>query len=73
MSTELGSEQEKRIRRAREALCQAESELAALLQALETGERPDKRMISDVVRAAFEKLLTVKANLAVVLGEPQSP
>ena len=69
MAKDIGSNQEKRIREARESLSEADRELAALLETLQTRDRADKQMVSDVVRTAFAKLAAATANLAAVLAE----
>ncbi len=54
---------QKKIDEATTALAEAEKELEALMKALESGQRADKRMIGDVLRDAFSKLSLAKATL----------
>jgi guanylate kinase len=62
-------ELQRRITEAREHLAVAERELEAALSELKVSDRADKKMISQRLETAFEKLAAGKSNLEVILQE----
>jgi hypothetical protein len=69
MSLKISPELQRRISQAREHLTIAERELEAALRDLAVEERSDKKMISDRLEIAFEKLAAGKSNLEAILQE----
>jgi len=65
----ISAELQRRITKAQDLLSQAEAELEKALKDLKVEERSDKRMISDRLETAFEKLAAGKSNLELVLNE----
>jgi RNA polymerase-interacting CarD/CdnL/TRCF family regulator len=64
----LLTELQTRIAHATEQLGIAEQELAAVIEALQGGERADKTMISSKLQDAFAKLASAKAELAQLVA-----
>jgi hypothetical protein len=62
-------ELQRRITEAREHLAVAERELDAALGELKVSERADKKMISQRLEIAFEKLAAGRRNLEAILQE----
>jgi uncharacterized membrane protein len=60
-------EHQERIVAATKILAGAEAELHEVLHVLETVDRADKKMISDALRTAFDKVTAARANLETVL------
>lgn len=69
MPSKISPELQRRITQAREHLIIAERELEAALKDLAVEERSDKKMISDRLEDAFEKLASGKSNLEAILHE----
>jgi guanylate kinase len=69
MPLKSGSELQRRITEAKAHLEVAERELEAALNDLEVEERADKRMISQRLERAFEKLATGRRHLETILVE----
>ncbi len=65
----ISPELQRRITKAQDLLSQAEAELEKALRDLKVEERSDKRMISDRLETAFEKLAAGKSNLELLLNE----
>ena len=64
MATQLTPEHEKRLKEATELLTVAHGEVEIALKALSTsGARGDKTIISEVLKAAFEKLTAARSRL----------
>lgn len=70
-NTTMSSAQQMRLVAANNELTAAERELERAMNVLAETEptlRADKTIITQVLKSAFEKLSSAKANLAVVLG-----
>jgi hypothetical protein len=65
----ISPELQRRIIKAQELLSNAEQELDAALKELAVEQRSDKRMISNRLETAFEKLAAGKSNLELILNE----
>ena len=65
----ISPELQRRIIKAQEHLTKAERELDAALKDLAVEESSDKRMISNRLETAFEKLAAGKSNLQIILQE----
>lgn len=71
ISPKFSPELQRRISEAREHLTIAERELDAALNELKVAERADKRMISDRLELAFERLAAGRRNLESILHEDE--
>lgn len=69
ISPKFSPELQRRISEAREHLTIAERELDAALNELKVAERADKRMISDRLELAFERLAAGRQKLEAILHE----
>ncbi|HYH96599.1 hypothetical protein [Hyalangium sp.] len=65
----ISPELQRRIKEAKEHLTVAERELEAALNDLKVEERADKRMISQRLEIAFDKLAAGRRNLDSILVE----
>jgi guanylate kinase len=69
MPPQISPELQRRIKEAREHLSVAEKELETALSDLAVEERADKRMISNRLERAFEKLAMGRKHLEAILQE----
>jgi hypothetical protein len=69
MPSKISPELQQRITQAQEHLTRAERELEAAIKDLAVEKRSDKKMISNHLEAAFEKVATGKSNLEAILDE----
>jgi hypothetical protein len=71
MASRIRRDHQQKITEAAENLAIAEAVLQTALEALEGGDdRADKKMIGQVLRAAFDSLAAAKERLAAVLADP---
>ncbi len=68
----ISPEYQSRLAEARTHLTEAEKELDIAMQALESGDRANKTMISTVLRNAFEKVAASRRALSSVLDDTAS-
>jgi len=66
----LPPEVQKRISDATSTLAEAEQALERAMREVATADRADKRMISEVLQSAFDKLAAAQAALAELIRPP---
>jgi hypothetical protein len=65
--TEIPVEVQRRMAEAKAALRAAEAELESAMRKVQLADRADKRIISDVLQAAFDKVTAARVKLEAVL------